>query len=111
MARKPTRKTPAARRARAAHPFAAMDCPNPVTWSNDIKQLFTPLDVDHMKTAKNIDLSDYNSVKIWAVQIYNEVVAGPANNGMPPAQSGEAAWTAAMINTFGCWIKQGCPQS
>ena len=111
MAHKPTRKTPAARGARAAHPFAAMDCPNQVTWSNDIQQFFTPLDVDHMKKAKNIDLSDYGSVKIWAVQIYNEVVAGPANTtACLRPQSGEAAWTAAMINTFGCWIKQGCPQ-
>lgn len=109
MAHKPTHKTPAARRrAPAAHPFAAMDCPNPVTWTNDIKQMFTPVDVAHMKTAKNFDLSDYNSTKIWALQIYNAVTATPQY--MPPPQTGEAAWTADMINTFGCWIKQGCPQ-
>jgi hypothetical protein len=106
MAHKP--KPRVAQRAATAHPFAAMNCPAQVTWSNDIKQLFTPLDVDHMKKAKNIDLSDYNSTKIWAFQIYNAVSSIPVY--MPPPQSGEAPWTADMINTFGCWIKQGCPQ-
>jgi hypothetical protein len=69
--------------------------------------MFTPLDIAHMKQAKNIDLSSYDSVKIWAAKIYNEV----ASHDMPPPQSGEASWTQDMVNTFGCWIKQGCPRS
>lgn len=87
--------------------FAEMDCPNPVTWTNDIKKLFTPLDVSHMKqvTMNALDLSDYQSVKIWATKIYQEVSSG----AMPPFQSGESRWTPAMVSTFGCWIKQSCP--
>lgn len=85
--------------------FDAMSCPNSVTWTNDIKQMFTPLDIDHMKT-KGIDLSDYTSVKIHAVAIYGRVKSG----SMPPPGSGENRWSADMVNTFGCWIQQGTPE-
>jgi hypothetical protein len=87
--------------------FAQLNCPNPVTWTADIQKLFTAVDVAHMKsvTGGSLDLSNYNSVKIWATQIYQEVSTGQ----MPPVQSGENAWTPAMVNTFGCWIQQGCP--
>jgi hypothetical protein len=86
--------------------FANRSCPTPVTWSNDIRQMFTPLDIDHMKRAKNIDLSNYASVKLWAAKIY-EVVA---NGTMPPPGSGEPRWSQTKVDTFGCWIQQGCPQ-
>jgi hypothetical protein len=88
--------------------LAQMNCPNPVTWTADIQGLFTTVDVDHMKTVTQgaLDLSDYQSVKIWAAKIYQLVSTG----SMPPPQSGENAWTQAMVNTFGCWIQQGCPQ-
>jgi hypothetical protein len=88
--------------------FAQMNCPNQVTWTADIQGLFTAVDVAHMKNVTNgaLDLSDYQSVKVWATTIYQEVSSG----AMPPAGSGEGAWTPAMINTFGCWIQQGCPQ-
>lgn len=88
--------------------FAALSCPTPVTWTNNIQQMFTPLDVAHMKqvTQGALDLSDYNSVKIWATKIYSEVAAG----AMPPPGSGENPWTPDMVNTFGCWIQQGTPQ-
>jgi hypothetical protein len=57
--------------------FASLSCPNPVTWTNNIQQLFTPLDVEHMKTVTQgaLDLSDYNSVKIWATKIYSYVAS------------------------------------
>jgi hypothetical protein len=90
----------------AHNPFELMDCPDPITWTNDIRRLFTEVDIDHMKQAKHIDLGDYMSVKIWATKIYKEVSSGD----MPPPGSGEAQWTSAMVNTFGCWIKQGCPE-
>ena len=85
--------------------FAAMQCPSNVTWTNDIRKLFTATDIAHMKT-KGIDLSDYTSVMINAVAIYTQVSSG----GMPPAGSGEQPWSAQWVNTFGCWIKQQCPQ-
>ena len=53
--------------------FAAMACPSQVTWTNDIQKLFTPTDIDHMKAVLNIDLGNYQSVKINAVRIYSAV--------------------------------------
>ena len=85
--------------------FAGLNCPNRVTWSNDIKQMFTALDIDHMKK-KGIDLSDYQDVKVNAAQIYTRV----ANGSMPPPGSGEPRWPQPKVDTFGCWIQQGCPQ-
>lgn len=112
MARTPTRKKPVAggrAKAPAAHPaLVTLNCPNQVTWSNDVKQLFTATDVAWMKSTKNIDLSDYNSTKASAYQIFNAVSATPQY--MPPPRSGEAQWTDVMINTFGCWIKQNFPE-
>ena len=91
--------------------FSAMECPNAVTWTDDIHGnrvtpggMFTPLDIAHMKT-KGIDLSSYDSVKINAVPIYNAVSAP----NMPPAGSGEQPWSTAWVAIFGCWIQQGCP--
>ena len=88
--------------------FAALNCPSSVTWNNDIKQLFTATDISHMKgvTGGQLDLGNYNSVKIWAHKIYTEVAGG----SMPPPGSGEGPWTAAQVNLFGCWIQKGCPQ-
>jgi hypothetical protein len=92
------------------HPnfFEQLNCPNPITWTNNVAKLFTATDVAHMKqvTQNALDLSNYQSVKIWATKIYQEVSSG----NMPPQGSGEKPWTPAMINTFGCWIQQGCPQ-
>jgi hypothetical protein len=85
--------------------FADMACPNAVTWTNDIKQMFTATDIAHMKT-KGIDLSSYQDVMINAVPIYTQVSSG----SMPPPGSGEQPWSQAWVATFGCWIQQGCPQ-
>jgi hypothetical protein len=88
--------------------LAQMNCPDAVTWTADIQKLFTAVDVAHMKSVTQgaLDLSSYQSVKIWAVKIYSLVSTG----AMPPAGSGENAWTPAMVTAFGCWIQQGCPQ-
>lgn len=88
--------------------FAALSCPNQVTWTNDIKQLFTQTDISHMLqvTGGQLNLGDYNSVVIWASKIYSEVASG----AMPPPGSGENPWTSDMVNTFGCWIQQGKPE-
>ena len=88
--------------------FAALNCPKPVTWVADIKGLFTSTDVAHMKNnvVFSVDLSDYTQVKTYARKIYTEV----SNGNMPPPGSGENAWTADMVNTFGCWNAQGCPE-
>lgn len=85
--------------------FEAMTCPSNVTWTKDIKQMFTALDIDHMKT-KGLDLSNYKDVMINAVAIYSRVQSG----NMPPPGSGEDAWSEEMVNIFGCWIQQGTPE-
>jgi len=84
--------------------FSSLNCPAPVRWK-DIQGYFTAIDIAHMK-AKGIDLSDYQSVMINAVPIYNQVSAG----SMPPPGSGEQEWPQAQIDMFGCWIQQGCPK-
>jgi hypothetical protein len=88
--------------------FAALTCPTTVTWTADIKKLFTQTDIDHMKavTGGSLDLGTYSSVKIWARKIYSLVASG----SMPPPGSGEQPWSAAWVTTFGCWIQKGCPQ-
>lgn len=88
--------------------FDALVCPTQVTWTNDIKKMFTATDIAHMKQVTNnqLDLGSYASVKIWAHKIYSEVSSG----NMPPPGSGEGPWSPDWVNTFGCWIQQGCPQ-
>jgi hypothetical protein len=85
--------------------FAALSCPTPVTWTNDIQKMFTSTDISHMKS-KGLDLSNYQQVMINAVPIYNQVASG----SMPPPGSGENPWSQTWVNTFGCWIQQGCPE-
>lgn len=88
--------------------FKSLSCPSKVTWTANIKSMFTSMDISHMKqvTGGALNLGDYNSVKIWATKIYAEVSSG----AMPPPGSGENPWAADMINTLGCWIQQGCPE-
>jgi hypothetical protein len=92
--------------------FDDLNCPNPVSWTNDIQKMFTALDIDHMIKAKQIHLDSYQSVKLYATQILNAVTPpGPGQlPDMPPQGWGEPPWTQDMLNTFACWIKQGCPQ-
>jgi hypothetical protein len=95
-------------RSMARAPFDKMNCPNPVTWVSDIKNLFTLTDIEHMKriTQNALDLSDYDSVKMWATKIYSEVSSGT----MPPPSASDEAWTPNMVQIFGCWIQQNCPE-
>jgi len=83
---------------------SASNCPSGVSFAKDIAPLFNGTDVAHMKqvTKGSLDLSSYDSVKIWAAQIYSQVSSG---NMPPPPQQ---AWTPAQVNLFACWISQGC---
>jgi len=84
--------------------IAKLTCPAQVTWNNDIAKLFEEKDVNHMKsaTAGRLDLSNYESVKIWAWKVYEYV----ESKNMPPG----SPWTDEKINTFGCWVQKGCPR-
>ena len=83
--------------------LGALNCPTQVTWA-DVKDFFGPGDIAHMKaaTGDQLDLSDYDSVIVWAHKIYEYV----ANHYMPPPPN--APWSDAWIQTFGCWVQQGC---
>jgi len=82
----------------------ALKCPTtPVTWTADIKNLFTPTDIAHMKMqAQPIDLSSYDEVSTrpTALAIYQAV-----SSGYMPRD--EDRWTQAKCDTFGCWIQGG----
>jgi hypothetical protein len=80
------------------------DDANTVTWTNDIKNMFTAVDIAAMLPV-GIDLSSYDSVKSNAGIIYARVY----NHSMPCAQSGEPPWTDTMVATFLTWITQMFP--
>ena len=75
-----------------------------LSFSKDVRPLFTDMDVEHMKPA-GIDLSNRDSVAAHADAIYHTVSTG----SMPPSSSGEARWSAAACDTFKRWQAQGCP--
>jgi hypothetical protein len=75
-----------------------------LSFSKDIRPMFTEMDVEHMKQG-GLDLSDYDSVKKAADAIYETVSTG----SMPPPSSGESRWTPEMSARFKAWQNQGCP--
>ena len=72
-----------------------------LSFAQDIRAMFTTMDVDHMKKA--MDLSDRASVFQHAQAIYESVSAGR----MPPPSSGEPRWTPDMCAKFKQWQEQG----
>lgn len=93
--------------------FAQLNCPNPVTWTNDIKNMFTSVDVTHMISApQHIHLDSYQSVKLWAVSIHTAVSNGtmPRPGTIGPDGNLEPRWPQDKVDTFACWIQQGCPE-
>jgi hypothetical protein len=74
-----------------------------LSFQNDIRPMFTDMDVDHMKKA--MDLSNRDSVFSHADAIYKSVMRGH----MPPPSSGEPRWTADMCAAFKSWQEQGGP--
>lgn len=74
-----------------------------ITWNNTIKQQFDSFDITHMKqiTGNALKLDDYESVKTWAGQIWNQV-----NNGyMPPGNP----WSQQWKSNFQTWMNTGMP--
>ncbi len=75
-----------------------MAASQPPTWTNDIHQLFTALDVAHMKP-RGYDLSDYDDVKAKSAAILTAV----KNKVMPPGNP----WPPAWVDLFQAWINGG----
>ena len=74
-----------------------------LSFSRDIRPMFTDKDVAHMDMM--MDLSDRDSVFEHADAIYQSVSGGR----MPPASSGESPWTPEMCAKFKSWKDQGGP--
>ncbi|NJR74438.1 MAG: hypothetical protein HC773_13900 [Scytonema sp. CRU_2_7] len=79
--------------------------PNGETWTNGISQLFSPMDVDHMKSQPRfpVNLDDYDEVKNNADDILRSV----SSKNMPLLPEG--AWTEARINLFKKWKDNSFP--
>jgi hypothetical protein len=75
---------------------------NTVSFETDIRPLFRPIDIDHMKPG-GFDLGSYAGVKARATEIYDAVIG----KRMPP--SPDIAWTEAMCATLKSWIDEGFP--
>ena len=74
------------------------------TWNSTVKGLFSKLDIEHMKqiTGNALKLDNYDSTKIWAGQIWDQVSKGY----MPPG-----AWPQEKRDTFKAWIDDKMPES
>ncbi|HEY1655071.1 MAG TPA: hypothetical protein VGF86_08170 [Candidatus Tumulicola sp.] len=78
-----------------------MDSDGP-TFQNDIRPMFTQIDVDHMRDY-GIDLSSRDDVEKHGEAIYQTVTGGT----MPPPGTGER-WTSEMCERFKRWRDGGC---
>jgi hypothetical protein len=93
----PNPKTHMARRAL----FSTAACKAGLSYATDIRPLFNTQEIKCMITNGPFDLSKYADVKANATAIYNAVNSGSMPLGLP-------AWTDDMVNTFQCWMQQGC---
>ncbi|MBW4618101.1 MAG: ferritin-like protein [Cyanosarcina radialis HA8281-LM2] len=80
--------------------------PSPGTWMQGISQLFSPMDIDHMKSQPRfpVNLSDYETVKNNAETILGSV----SSKSMPLLPEGP--WTEARISSFEQWKDNNFPQ-
>ena len=72
-----------------------------LSFTRDIRPMFTDLDVAHMNFM--VDLSNRDSVLKNADAVY----AAVSDGSMPPASSGESRWTSQMCETFKRWADEG----
>ena len=79
--------------------------PNGEIWTNGISQLFSPMDIDHMKSQPKfkVNLGDYNEVKRHA----NDILDSVTSKSMPLLPEGP--WTEARIKLFKEWVDNGFP--
>jgi len=75
-----------------------------VSFAQDIKPLFTDMDIEHMKAA-GVLLDDFEYMRdpAHAQKVLDTVSAGT----MPPQTSGEPSWPADRVQLFRDWIGGG----
>jgi hypothetical protein len=74
-----------------------------VSFADDIRPLFTQIDIDHMSFF--CDLSSYDDVKANAQEILARL-RGQGGRVMPPPPRGP--WATDKIALFQAWIDGGC---
>jgi hypothetical protein len=75
-----------------------------VSFAQDIRPLFTDLDVAHMKDfSVRLDDFDYMRDPAHAQKVLNAVSTGV----MPPSSSGEPQWSPESIQLFRDWMGGG----
>ena len=70
-----------------------------LSFANDIRPLFRPLDIESMIKVRKLDLSNYNQVSASADAILSRLEAGT----MPC----DAPWPAHDVESFRQWIRDG----
>jgi hypothetical protein len=77
-----------------------------VSFAQDIRRLFTDMDIAHMKVAGVLlDDFEYMHDPAHAQRVLDAVSSG----AMPPQSSGEPPWPPASVQLFRDWIAAGCP--
>ena len=75
-----------------------------VSFAQDIRPLFTDMDVAHMKHYRvKLDDFDYMRNSRHAQHVLNRV----SNGSMPPRRSGEPAWSPETVQLFRDWMAAG----
>lgn len=74
-----------------------------LSFTTDIRPLFTDTDVNHMQRL-GMDLSSHDDVVKHAANILAAVTSG----AMPPPANGGVRWTKEMCDTFKRWMDAGC---
>ena len=75
-----------------------------VSFADDIRPLFTDMDVAHMKSfGVLLDDFDYMRDPAHAGSVLNMVSTG----AMPPSRSGEPGWTPEWVQLFRDWMTGG----
>lgn len=70
-----------------------------ISYARDIRPLFRDFDIKSMKSARNLDLSNYDQVRVRASGILERLETGD----MPC----DGAWPDTDIETFRQWIRDG----
>ena len=75
-----------------------------VSFAQDIRPLFTDMDVAHMKNlGVSLDDFDYMRDPAHAQSVLNMVSTG----AMPPRRSGEPPWSPESVQLFRDWVAAG----
>ncbi len=76
-----------------------------VSFAQDIRPLFTDMDIAHMKDL-GVALEDFDYMRdpTHAQNVLNAVSSG----AMPPRHSGEPPWSPANVQLLRDWIAAGC---